>query len=154
TANPAKPARSQKKQRQNSHWSNLFFFRRRPHLRSVSPDWDRPADDDAYQKMIESEGFVSVKFWKQDDISKHAVITHDLKDLEQYLLPTYFQFSQKSKFFQNQFYLYQWVFVWGAFLTTVFGTLSTLSLLPSSGGTTATTSFGITLDPHQVFSIL
>src|SRR5215475_11106757 len=119
TATSAKPARSQKKK--SSRWNNLFFFRRRPHLRSITPDWERPADEDAYQKMIENEGFVSIKFWQHDDITKHPIVAHDLKDLEQYLLPSYFEFSQKSKYFQNQFYLYQWIFVWGAFFTTVFG---------------------------------
>ncbi|HEX2907186.1 MAG TPA: DUF4231 domain-containing protein [Phototrophicaceae bacterium] len=40
-------------------------------------------------------------------------------------MPTFYQFSQRSKYFQNRYYLYQWVFIWGAFLTTLFGTLTT-----------------------------
>ncbi len=147
TANPAKTARSQKKR--FARWNNLFFFRRRPHLRDVSPEWNKPADDDTYQKMIRDEGFVSIKYWEHDDINKHPIIAHDIKDLEQYLLHSYFEFSQKSKYFQNQFYLYQWVFVWGAFFTTVFGTLSTLFSLPAGATGTASTS-----SIHQFFSIL
>lgn len=124
TANPAKPRK--KPQR----WRDLFFFRRRPHLRGIPIDWEHPADDDTYQKLIRDEGFVSSKYWDQGDITKHPIIMRDLKDLEEYLLPSFFQFSQRSKYFQNQFYLYQWVFVWGAFMTTVFGSISALYAQP------------------------
>jgi hypothetical protein len=89
-------------------------------------DWERPASDDAYQKLLDEEGFVSNKYWKDDDINQHRIIAQDLADLEQYLLPSFFEFSQKSKYYQNQFYLYQWIFVWGAFLTTVLGALASI----------------------------
>lgn len=120
SANPAKP------RKRKSSYADLFFFKRRPHLRGVGLDWERPASDEAYQKMIHEEGFISTQFWQDDDLSDHPIIAQDLADLDQYLLPTFFEFSQKSKFFQNRFYLYQWVFVWGAFLTTFLGALASI----------------------------
>lgn len=119
TASPPKAKRK-------SSISDLFFFRRRPRLGGIPMDWERPADEAAYQKMVDDEGFVSPKFWKDDDITAHPIVKQDLEDLDQYLLPTFFEFSQKSKYFQNQFYLYQWVFICGAFLTTVLGTLASI----------------------------
>jgi hypothetical protein len=104
--------------------SNLFFIKRRPRFRGIDRDWQAPASDDAYQKMIDQEGFFSIPNWGEDDISAHPVIAQDIRDLEQHLLPTYFEFSQKSKYYQNLFYRYQWIFIWGAFLTTLFGTLA------------------------------
>jgi len=118
TANPPKPKRK-------SGIGDLFFFRRRPRLR-VPMDWERPADESAYQKLVDDEGFVSNQFWKHDDVSQHPIVAQDLADLDQYLLPSFFEFSQKSKYFQNQFYLYQWIFIWGAFLTTVLGALASI----------------------------
>lgn len=149
-ANTVKPA---PKNRRKSRWSDLFFFRRRPHMRGIPPDWEQP-DDDVYQKLIQDDGFVSIKLWKEGDIASHPIIVRDLKDLEQYLLPTYFQFSQKSKYFQNQFYLYQWVFVWGAFFTTVFGTLSTLYSLPGGDASTQALNGVSGVTVHQLFSVM
>lgn len=119
TASPPKPKRK-------SGIADLFFFKRRPRLGGIPMDWERPADDNVYQKMVDDEGFVSAKFWTSEDITAHPIIRQDLEDLDQYLLSSFFEFSQKSKYFQNQFYLYQWVFIWGAFLTTVLGALASI----------------------------
>ncbi|MBZ0280474.1 MAG: DUF4231 domain-containing protein [Anaerolineae bacterium] len=105
-------------------YNDLFFIKRRPIFRGLSIEWDRPADEDDYQKLIDREGFISHKYWHGGDLSKYPTITQDLKDLDQHLLPTFFEFSQKSKYFQNDFYLYQWIFALGAFFTTLFGTLA------------------------------
>jgi uncharacterized protein DUF4231 len=150
TANPAKPVA---KKKSRARWRDLFFFRRRPRLRGVTPEWEKPADDDAYQKMIQDEGFVSSRYWDKDDVSKYPIIMRDLKDLEQYLLPTFFQFSRKSTYFQNQFYLFQWVFVWGAFLTTVFGSVSALYSLPPGQDVITQTQHSAQY-VQQIFSIL
>lgn len=122
-------------------WNEIFFVKRRPRLRGIPLNWERPASEDDYQKMIRNEGFVSWKYWDgPEDISQHPILIRDLKDLEQYLLPSFFEFSQKSKYYQNRFYLYQWVFVVGAFTTTVFGTIAALFTLPS--GTQVVASVG------------
>ncbi len=119
------PPVSTPKPKRRSYIGQLFFIRRRPYLRGIPLDWDRP-DDEAYEKLIHDEGFISIKHWKDDDLSSFPVVSRDIKDLNEYLLPSFFQFSQKSRYYQNRFYLYQWVFVWGAFLTTVFGALAAL----------------------------
>lgn len=108
---------------------DLFFFRRRPVLRGISMDW-HPSQQDDLQPVLESDGFVSSSLWQQHDIAKHPVIAQDLRDLEQHLFPTFYEFSQKAKYFQNRYYLYQWIFIWGAFLTTLFGTLTTYAYNP------------------------
>ncbi|MBI5666713.1 MAG: DUF4231 domain-containing protein [Chloroflexi bacterium] len=115
---------------------DLFFFRRRPKLRGISMDWN-PVEGDDLQQMLESDGFVSDSLWQQYDISRHPVIAQDLRDLRQHLIPTFYEFSQKAKYFQNRYYLYQWVFIWGAFLTTVFGTLTTYAYNPFAAIQTA-----------------
>jgi hypothetical protein len=142
TASPPKPKRK-------SGAQDLFFFKRRPRLRGVPMDWERPTDAAAYQKLINDEGFVTNDFWKHDDINEHPIIAQDLADLDQYLLPTFFEFSQKSKYFQNQFYLYQWVFIWGAFFTTVLGALASIFYYLN---TSADPSAGIST--QQIFSYL
>lgn len=119
TARPAKP-------KQKSYIQDLFFLRRRPRLRGIPLDWERPATDEEFQKMIADEGFISIRHWDEDDMNQHPIIVQDLADLEQYLLPTFFEFSQKSKYYQNQFYLYQWIFIVGAFLTTILGALASI----------------------------
>lgn len=117
-------------------YSDLFFVKRRPFLRGIGVEWERPSGDDDYQKLIHQEGFVSRKYWDGGDLSNLPTITQDLKDLEQYLLPSFFEFSQKSRYYQNNFYLYQWVFALGAFFTTLFGTLAATIgvLIPTDSG--------------------
>jgi hypothetical protein len=145
TASPPKP------KKRKSSIRDLFFLKRRPHLRGVSMEWEPPPDDAAYQKLLNDEGFVSNDYWKDDDINNHPIIAQDLADLEQYLLSTFFEFSQKSKYFQNQFYLFQWVFIWGAFLTTVLGALASIFYYLSSSAT-GTVEAG--LSTQQLFSYL
>ena len=42
-------------------FEQLFFNRRRPHLRAIPKDWTKP-DEDAYQKLIRDDDFVSTKY--------------------------------------------------------------------------------------------
>ena len=113
--------------RSTSKWyADLFFNRRRPHLRALPKDWIRPESDDDYQKLIHDDGFVSPKYYDVADLTQYPLIVHDADDLAEFLLPTYFEYSQMSKYYQDRFYFYQWVFVIGAFLTTVLGALATL----------------------------
>ncbi len=111
--------------KQRPRFRDLFFIRRRPRLTGITPDIDLTGG--ALDKLIESDSFVTPKDRERYEIDRYPVIVQDLRDLERYLLPTFFEFSQKAKYYQNQFYLYQWVFILGAFLTTLFGTLTTFS---------------------------
>jgi len=140
-------------------YSDLFFNRRRPHLRALPMEWEKPADDDEYQKLIHADGFVSPKYADEGDLTQHPVIVHDAEDLAEYLLPTYFEYSQASKYYQDRYYFYQWVFVFGAFLTTVAGSIATLLYIPPGLSATATqiavTSQDLnSVNWQQVFSII
>ncbi len=131
-------------------FEQLFFIRRRPHLRALPSEWFRPEDEDEYQKLIHNDGFISPKYWAEDDLSQYPVIVHDAEDLAEYLLPTYFQYSQKSKYYQDRFYFYQWVFVIGAFMTTVFGSIATLLYIPPNLSAVATQAAERSLDANSI----
>jgi hypothetical protein len=140
-------------------YADLFFNRRRPHLRALPMEWEKPDDDDAYQQIIHSDGFVSPKYFDEGDLTQHPVIVRDAEDLAEYLLPTYFEYSQKSKYYQDRFYFYQWVFVFGAFLTTVAGSIATLLYIPP-GLSASATQLAVqsqdlsSVNWQQVFSII
>lgn len=118
------PQREQRKS--PPRWSNLFFIKRLPKLRGVPFDWEHPADEAEFQKMVESDGFVSSSSASAMNLSYHPIVRRDLRDLEEYLLPVFFAINQRAKYFQNQFYLFQWIFIFGAFATTVLGAIATL----------------------------
>lgn len=105
---------------------NLFFVRRRPKL-SVPFDWERPKSDAEYHKLLEIEGFISQTHWKPDVVDEFPLLKQDLTDLEQHLMPFFWELNQKAKYYQNQFYLYQWVFLFGALITTGLGAFTTYS---------------------------
>lgn len=122
--------------RRERRYQDLFFFRRRPR-RNIPIEWERPADDADYQRLLEGSGFVSPSAWQEqynDDLSNHPVIAQDLADLDQHLLPTFFELNQKARYYQNVYYYYQWIFVWGAFLTTLLGTMAAFTADPTSTG--------------------
>jgi len=99
-------------------YRNLFFVKRRPKW-NMSKDWERPPDAE-YQQNLHWDGFITPEYWDDDDITSNPLIAQDLEDLEEYLLPTFWEFNQKSKYYQNNFYKFQWVFTFGAFCTTIF----------------------------------
>jgi len=103
---------------------NLFFFKRMPKPH-VASKWKRPSADADYEMEKDWEGFVSPLYWQDDDLSKYPTIKQDLDDLDEHLLPAFWEFNQKAKHFQNRFYLYQWIFMGGALLTTLLGALTT-----------------------------
>lgn len=121
---------------------NLFFVRRRPRWH-VDSHWERPRDDDSYHQLLEYNGFVSYKYWQKDDLLKYPTLKQDLDDLEEHMLPAFWEFNQKAQHFQNRFYLYQWVFMLGAFFTTFFGALTTYAYTVTPDGGMATNVFGI-----------
>jgi hypothetical protein len=102
---------------------NLFFFRRHP-FRNVPKQWERPQDEADYQQLLEWEGFVTINNWQEHDLTRYPLINQDLAELEEHLLPIFWDFNQKAKHYQNNFYFYQWVFIIGAFATTVFAILT------------------------------
>jgi hypothetical protein len=101
----------------------LFVFRRRPRFR-ISPIWERPSDS-TYEYLLRDQGFITA-----EDIPPRTpeapacdCIVQDTKDLEQTLLPTFFEFDQLAVHYQNRYYLAFWEFTWGALLVIVLSSL-------------------------------
>ena len=107
-----------------TYTKELFFIRRRPAL-SKPLEWERPKSDAEYATALEWEGMISSRLWENEDASQHPVFKQDLDDLEQHLLPVFWEFNAKALHFQNRYYFYQWVFMWGAWITTLLGALTT-----------------------------
>jgi hypothetical protein len=133
--------------RRQRRYQDLFFLRRRPR-RNIPIEWERPADDADYQKLLDQEGFIARELWGArygDSFEQHPVIMQDIEDLDQHLLPTFFQINQKAKYYQNVFYTYQWIFVCGAFLTTLFGTMAAFTANPEATGLESLLSRGLSI---------
>ncbi len=96
---------------------NIFIFKRRPII-LMQKEWVRPAEDQ-YHLELHYQGFVSPTHWEEDDLTQYPIIIQDISDLEEHLMPTFWKFNHLAKYYQNRFYLYQWVFMFGAFLTTI-----------------------------------
>ncbi|MFN8371700.1 MAG: DUF4231 domain-containing protein [Anaerolineae bacterium] len=127
----------------NRLWRNgkdLFFVRRAPKWLGLSKEWDPPEDEATFQDLLQRDDFLSVKDFPEDELTKHPVIVQDMNDLRQYLVPTFYEMSQKSKYYQNMYYFYQWIFIIGAFLTTLFGTFATYTIVPTETTTVVATA--------------
>jgi hypothetical protein len=103
--------------------SKYFFRRRRPTLRGVPREWVRPASDAEYARLLEKEGVISISLLKQP---ASAALKADCRELDEHLMPHFWRIDQRAKFFQNRFYLYQWIFILSAFLTTGLAATSVL----------------------------
>lgn len=100
---------------------DLTFLKKRPRFK-YPKEWP-PSEDIDYEQELHWQGFISKRF--MPDVSNYPIIEQDLRDLEEYLLPIFWDFNQKAKYYQNNFYLYQWVFIFGAFFTTMLAVLTT-----------------------------
>ena len=95
--------------------SLYFFVRRRPRLKGVPRDWTRPSSEAKYAEALEQEGFVSASLVNRP---LSEALLADLRELEQHLMTHFWQLDQEARYCQNLHYLYQWVFILSAFLTT------------------------------------
>ncbi|MBN1680031.1 MAG: DUF4231 domain-containing protein [Anaerolineae bacterium] len=123
----------------------LFFIKRRPKLR-FSSKWPPPELSEffdprtwdgtqalmtdkpearLYHQWLEREGFISPSLLKNAS-DMLPQLRDDLRELEQHLMPRFWKLEQEAKYFQNLHYLYQWIFILGAFLTSVLAALSVL----------------------------
>ncbi|WP_119066820.1 DUF4231 domain-containing protein [Aggregatilinea lenta] len=97
-----------------------FFQNRRPTLRGVPrevvPDQTAPG----YQSLLAQEGFIALSEWPQAS----QALRDDVRELEQYLMPSFWRIDQQARYYQNRHYLYQWIFILAAFLTTAFSAIS------------------------------
>jgi hypothetical protein len=94
-----------------------FFLTRRPSLRAVPREWVRPDD---YESRLEREGFLSKAMATSNELA------FDYEQLEQHLMPHFWRMDQIARFYQNRYYLYQWIFILSAFFTT---TLAAVTML-------------------------
>lgn len=150
---------ARKKSTVENRFNALFFMRRRPKTH-ISLEWQHPGTEERYQDALEYEGLVSSKAWEsanpQEKIADYQALKQDLDDLEQWLMPAFWEFNQKALHFQNRFYFYQWIFMLGAFLTTLLGVLTTYAYtrdnatLPQAFGYATAIVSGIT----AYFSVL
>jgi hypothetical protein len=95
----------------------FFVFKRHP-FQFIDMEYTPIEDRAIYAEHLDKEGFVTVEHWQKDDLKSYKTITDDLECLEQHLLPTFWAFDQKAKYYQNVFYNHQWLFILGAFITT------------------------------------
>jgi hypothetical protein len=115
--------------------SRLFFRRRRPHW-SFARDWVRPPEPE-YQKGLAAEGFITDELTQKklgQSISDDLRI--ELRELDQHLLPHFWQLDQAAKYYQNRHFLFQWTFIISAFLTTALAAASVFVYAKDWEGTT------------------
>lgn len=80
---------------------------------------------EALQRKIKEEGFIAkADFDDYPALMDVEPFNQEIQELEELLIKPYFIASQKAKFFQNMHFLYQWVLVIGAFVTTLFATVA------------------------------
>jgi len=100
--------------KQRAEKKSLWFFIRRAPFRTIEREWKRPTDDQ-YNNDLMAEGFISpalVEHPLSDELKT------DLRELDEHLLPHFWQANQRARFFQNRYYQYQWAFILAAFFTT------------------------------------
>ena len=102
-----------------------WYRKRTPFGRRAPKQWTRPQPEAAYQEALYWEGFITPDFWDDDDLTQYPKIMQDLDDLEEYLLPAFWEYNQRATYYQRNYFFYQWIFIIGAFMTTAFGALST-----------------------------
>jgi hypothetical protein len=96
-------------------------------------EWVKPEKQEEYEQELHWQGFVVPSKWTDADLTKHPSIMTDLQTLEKYLLPVFWDFNQKSKYYQSRYYYYQRIFLVAALLTTLISVLN--SYIYAVGGT-------------------
>jgi hypothetical protein len=91
----------------NNYFRYLFLFRRRPDLR-ISLDAKLP-EGEALIAYLEHNQFAT-----NASLARYApvapVIEADLNDLNQVLIPAFFEIDQQARYWENRFYSGQWRF--------------------------------------------
>lgn len=102
----------------------MKWYKKTPFGLNTPKTWTRPSEDE-YELALHYDGFISKQHWKDDDLSQYPAILQDLDDLDEYLMEVFWEYNQRSRYYQRKYYYYQWVFIIGAFLTTAMGVLTT-----------------------------
>ncbi len=128
--------------KQRAEKKSLWFFIRRAPFRTIEREWKRPTDDQ-YNNDLMAEGFISpalVEHPLSDELKT------DLRELDEHLLPHFWQANQRARFFQNRYYQYQWAFILAAFFTTA---LAAVNVFFHAQGWSGETSAGTIVGPIQ-----
>ncbi len=122
-------------------FKDLFFIRRLPKL-GFPREYQRPADAESYRKRLIRSGFITL-----EDIARHnkdnGLPEGALKRLRadaQFMLEEpisqiadasfvdrLYQFDHDALYYQNSYYWFNWVFIIGAFITTIMSVIGVLS---------------------------
>ena len=108
------------KQREPLWW---FPIRGGPKIR-MDKEWS-PLTPDELNIELFYQGFIVPEHWAEDDLNEFPKLMQDLRDLDEYLLPAFFEYNHKARYYQNRYYLFQWIFLFGAFFTTILAVLTT-----------------------------
>jgi len=126
-------------------WKKLFFVIRRPRLFGMTREWIDPRKNKRlskqqaealYDRLMVGDGFLCDSLFRAPEDPEEDVLSmiygaerrpntlsselqQAVGKLEKHLLPHFWKITQQAKYYQNMYYLFQWVFIIGAFLTTV-----------------------------------
>jgi len=71
--------------------------------------------------MLKEQGLISLDMV---DTEGSKALRDDLAELEEHLLPHMWRLNQEAYFYQNHYYLYQWIFIITTFLTTALAAIT------------------------------
>jgi hypothetical protein len=148
---------------ENVGFGDYFFIRRRPKLRTLReykrPDINKPEEAKAYAERLKRSGFIRL----EDIVAYNQLLGKpegSLKRLRndvQFMLETpvseladasyvdrLFQFDTDAIFYQNSYYWYNWIFIVGAFITTIVSVIGVVSTRFDPTGMLAGVAWGVT----------
>ncbi len=113
-----KPSRSSKRppaadEKQEKKRRRLLFIYKIP-LRPMAREWRRPPTAE-YQKLLEAQGFITERMVGRRMTKE---LRDDLRELEEHLLPDFWEQDQLANYYQNLHFRYQWLFILATFFTT------------------------------------
>jgi hypothetical protein len=113
----------------------LFFFKRYPKIWSV-PFQLPPLNDEQILNKLSSD-FITSRDLDQPEnatLKAKSEAAQDYQSLRDLLVPTYLKQSQRASYYQNRYFLYQWMLIFGAFVTALSATI-TITLTNSDAAT-------------------
>jgi hypothetical protein len=139
---------------------DLFFLNknRRPKWR-VPREYVRPQDAQEYRKQLVRSGFITpddIRRFNQDNSLPEGALKRLRLDLEHLLnseisplsnasfVDRLYQFDTDAKYYQNSYYRFQWIFILGAFLTTLFSVVAAMSNQIDPSGIFAGVAWAVT----------
>jgi len=113
-------------------FGNYFLFRRVPQLRYKpepevpDPDRDTAAWNAFAEKQNLASSFLTEPLMAQYQIAPDSIIRKDVATLNSVLIRTYIEEDHSAGYWQNQYFLFQWVFTLLALFVTICAALTTI----------------------------